>query len=531
MLDISHNFITVLLKSLIKRIEELTLDNQYKLVNLLIETNQSLKSIPDEIIKLFNYCNHSSRLKLLPKLMDTEHIDSTDLCSYLKEMEKTGENNIFIYYVIKAVIGSTNINYLVALKDIFKENILNQIVKLKISIESYDITSLFEFKMENSEVANELIPLIEDLNQQVKDMQRKLSCLWKNHSFDASNSIRSNYALSEEICEPQKVLEGHFINNRIIVGKGFGAILNKNMNLYSLDIEKECLNILPVEEKIISGPVEIEGNFVVSTESELMVLSYEGKVVETEFLFDEEIIALKSYKDTAYALSSMGNMYTVKADGIDTLSLIGNEFFDDFLVFNDYLILQKRDCIYIYAFSNNEINKENTILEFRNISKIFGIGDVCFVLTSGQLYKVDLVVNKVVAKYDLYQPLDCDPVILDSDSVLLTIDTKIIKIKFDDELTYHQTIYEDKMHRKIIDLINCSGTLAVSFEDGSIGVIKEKEAEFILTSSFKLEGSGERILLSSGYGRLYAASECAIYLIKNLSKHEKLVNNNDVIVA
>ena len=57
-----------------------------------------------------------------------------------------------------------------------------------------------------------------------------------------------------------------------------------------------------------------------------MVLSYEGKVVETEFLFDEEIIALKSYKDTAYALSSMGNMYTVKADGIDTLSLIGNEF-------------------------------------------------------------------------------------------------------------------------------------------------------------------------------------------------------------
>ena len=96
MLDISHNFITVLLKSLIKRIEELTLDNQYKLVNLLIETNQSLKSIPDEIIKLFNYCNHSSRLKLLPKLMDTEHIDSTDLCSYLKEMEKQGKI-IFLY--------------------------------------------------------------------------------------------------------------------------------------------------------------------------------------------------------------------------------------------------------------------------------------------------------------------------------------------------------------------------------------------------------------------------------------------------
>lgn len=459
-----HNFLNVLIKSFAHKNKQINSESQASFINYLLETKQTLHNAENELLSIFSSIENQYKLLILHIIFNIE-LEVDELRIWIAELKsELMHEDHFTYYFCKGIVNCDKIEHLLEIKKFFIDDIISKMIAVKISILTFDINKLNTLDLNFNYEYKDFSILIDQLNSEAADVQSKLAAYWANDQYDASNSTKSNFALSEEITEPKQFVEGNFLEKRLIVGQGYGGILNHERNLCSIDISSGSLTKFSHIGKIIKGPVMINGYFaVVSNECELLLLDHSGKVIQIEMLIEEFIICIKASEEKVYALSDKGILYIVTKNGIDSYKLnITTDSIESFLILDTFIIFQGYNCIHILKINEDGVPGEFIEKkDFSDILNVVGINDTVFILTSNHIFRVFLNDGYSVIRYDRTDTGHNNLVVIDDRNLLFTLGNKIFKICFQNNTPVHGAIYTDPNNRNFVDLINCNGILAI----------------------------------------------------------------------
>ncbi|WP_283657229.1 hypothetical protein [Paenibacillus sp. RC343] len=307
-IPVSNNLISVFLSSIFDETSDLSLDHLTKVTNLLCETSLSTYGAEQELYNLFTKVDNNQKLKLLSLVLENKYVTSTYLLSTLESINVDIGTSEFNFYVVKSIVSCFNKKLLLELSAFFNRGILKEIINLRICILTFDVKNM---RLINNNFESRLKPFVNQINSEASFVQEKMASLWTSPYYDATNSVNSSYALSEDVRSPEILKEGEYIKSQLIIGKEYGCILSTERNLVVINLESGLQRKLNNIGNVLLGPIFVENSIGIATNDEISLYNIKGDLLQTEFLIGEgeEVVSLKPKDKEIIGLTNMGRLF------------------------------------------------------------------------------------------------------------------------------------------------------------------------------------------------------------------------------
>ncbi|MGG4502540.1 SIR2 family NAD-dependent protein deacylase [Paenibacillus polymyxa] len=516
-IPISNNLISVFLSSIFDETSDLSLDHLTKVTNLLCETSISTYGAEQELYNLFTKVDNNQKLKLLSLVLENKYITSTYLLSTLESINVDIGTSEFNFYVVKSIVNCFNKKLLLELSAFFNSGILKEIINLRICILTFDVKNM---RLINNNFEARLKPFVNQINSEASFVQEKMASLWTSPYYDATNSVNSSYALSEDVRSPEILKEGEYIKSQLIIGKEYGCILSTERNLVVINLESGLQRKLNNIGNVLLGPIFVENSIGIATNDEISLYNIKGDLLQTEFLIGEEVVSLKPKDKEIIGLTNMGRLFFLNDNSSFSFVIpekYKKERYTDVLVFNSFFVFVGEGCIQVFKRDKNRVADFVEEIKLSTINKVLGINDVCFIITAHSILRWDLSVKSDdIVKYDLMIDFHDNPIVVETpNTLIIASNERIIRIIFNASEATHKVVFSEIKRKAITDIIRCNGLYAVLTIENNFFILKNLDDSLETTSKLELMENSDGYRLSCGYGALYITSNRTIYVIKN----------------
>ncbi|MDU5143664.1 MAG: hypothetical protein E6230_15915 [Paenibacillus dendritiformis] len=507
-----------------------------KVFKILETTSYKVKKSSQQFRDLYLMMPLQVKQRVLHILLYTKCISVEKCVEEIKGINGNSSNKgECIYYIAKAVVECKHEDLLVQLKGISElDSIIEKIIEQKIAILAYDLNKLCEIDFnkycpqeKGKCYIKEMEDIITTLNIQITGVKKKLTSLWTHEYVDSKNSLLSDYALSDRINRPVKIMNSVSAISRFTIGNGYGCLLTRDKQVVVIDIDDPMkIRKIQLAGELITGPVIFNNRIAIGQENEFSVYMKDGLNCFMEFV-DGNIISVKAINDYIFVLTQYGKIYRYSLEE-EIKCILDEELctdIQDLLLLDDFIIVTTSKKVKFYKHIDEQVEFINEYI-IGNIIRVVAHKNICFVMSNRSIVRIDIEAQTVNTYNSIFDFDENHMIVENEHSVIISINTRLAKIDFNYEPVIHNVFFEVPDGKVITDVINCSGTYAVIMNKVEVATLKNEKGVFSISSIYSLEKDTSQYLMSTGYGNLYVASCNNLYQVSNMSSLQNSKEGN-----